>query len=79
MQLMPATAARFGVRDVWDPEDNSSYIRNSIGRRPGLWPFNSTGLEGRPCSLASCAPCAGERSVGTLRAQSRLHRQGYAS
>ena len=22
MQLMPATAARFGVRDAWDPEDN---------------------------------------------------------
>jgi soluble lytic murein transglycosylase-like protein len=22
MQLMPATAARFGVRDVWDPEQN---------------------------------------------------------
>ena len=22
MQLIPATAQRFGVKDVWDPEDN---------------------------------------------------------
>ncbi len=22
MQLMPATAKRFGVRDIWDPEQN---------------------------------------------------------
>jgi soluble lytic murein transglycosylase-like protein len=42
MQLMPATAARFGVRDVWDPEDNLTggmrYLAHLLGRYRGDLP-----------------------------------------
>jgi soluble lytic murein transglycosylase-like protein len=42
MQLMPATAARFGVRDVWDPEDNLTggmrYLAHLLARYRGDLP-----------------------------------------
>jgi soluble lytic murein transglycosylase-like protein len=39
MQLIPATAERFGVKDVWDPEDNlrggMAYLRWLLKRFDG--------------------------------------------
>ena len=39
MQLIPATAERFGVRDVWDPEQNlrggMAYLRWLLGEFNG--------------------------------------------
>ncbi|MGH8590791.1 MAG: lytic transglycosylase domain-containing protein [Gammaproteobacteria bacterium] len=55
MQLMPATAARFGVRDVWDPEDN---LTGGMRYLAHLFAYYRGDL---PCVLA--AYNAGEETV----------------
>ena len=63
MQLIPATAARFGVRDVWDPEQNLRGMLYwlmgdlSFAYEPGrvLWLMIALAIAGR-LSISSKEP-----------------------
>ncbi|MBP1620457.1 MAG: Lytic transglycosylase catalytic [Acidobacteria bacterium] len=42
MQLMPATARQYGVRDVFDPHDNYNAGPEAVARHDGVPPYRET-------------------------------------